>query len=53
MHANEEATIGGKLNPKSLTAEFIKHTKVPVHLPLSGKTMEFDKEAKCVAGCGN
>ena len=53
MHANEEATKGGKLNPKSLTAEFIKHTKVPTHLPLSGITMEFDKDAKCVAGCSN
>lgn len=53
LHANEEATINGKLNPKSLTAEFVKHTKVPVHIPLSGKTMEFDKDAKCVAGCGN
>jgi len=53
LHANEEATKGGKVNPKSLTAEFIKHTKVPVHLPLSGKTMEFDKDAKCVAGCAN
>ncbi len=52
-HANEEATKDGKVNPKSLTAEFIKHTKVPVHIPLSGKTMEFDKDAKCVAGCGN
>jgi L-ascorbate metabolism protein UlaG (beta-lactamase superfamily) len=52
LHANEEATKDGKLNPKSLTAEFIKHTKVSVHVPLSGKTMEFDKAAKCVAGCG-
>jgi L-ascorbate metabolism protein UlaG (beta-lactamase superfamily) len=51
LHANEEATKEGKLNPNSLTAEFIKHTKVPVHVPLSGKTMEFDKAAKCVAGC--
>ena len=52
LHANEEATKDGKLNPKSLTAEFIKHTKVPVHVPLSGKTMEFNKDAKCVTGCG-
>jgi L-ascorbate metabolism protein UlaG (beta-lactamase superfamily) len=53
LHANEAATKDGKLNPKSRTAEFIKHTKVPVHVPLAGKTMEFDKDAKCVAGCGN
>jgi hypothetical protein len=24
---------------------------VPVHIPLSGKTMEFDGGGKCVAGC--
>lgn len=53
LHANEAATKDGKLNPKSRTAEFIKHTKVPAHVPLAGKTMEFDKDAKCVAGCGN
>jgi L-ascorbate metabolism protein UlaG (beta-lactamase superfamily) len=53
LHANEEATKDGKLNPQSITAEFVKHAKVPVHVPLSGKTMEFDKDAKCVAGCSN
>ena len=51
-HANEEATKDGKVNPKSKTAEFMKYTKVPVYMPLSGKTMEFDKAAKCVTGCG-
>jgi hypothetical protein len=24
---------------------------VPVHVPLSGKTMEYDGAGKCVAGC--
>ena len=52
-HANEEATKDGKVNPKSKTAAFMEDVKVPVHVPLSGKTMEFDKAAKCVAGCGN
>jgi L-ascorbate metabolism protein UlaG (beta-lactamase superfamily) len=52
-HANEEATQNGKVNPKSKTAEFTKHVKVPVYIPLSGNTMEIDKAAKCVAGCGN
>ena len=51
-HANEEAIKDGKVNPKSKTAEFMKYTKVPVYMPLSGKTMEFDKAAKCVTGCG-
>ncbi len=50
-HANE-ATKGGKVKPKSKTAKFMKLVKdIPVHLPLSGKTMEFDGNAKCVAGC--
>ncbi len=50
-HANEPATIDGKLVPTSKTAAFIKSAKMPVHVPLSGKTMEFDGSARCVAGC--
>lgn len=50
-HANEPATEGGKLKPGTKTATFKKATKVPVHLPLSGKTMEFNGKGKCVAGC--
>ena len=50
-HANEEATKGGKVLPKTRTETFMKAVKVPVHIPLSGKTMEFDGNAKCVAGC--
>ncbi len=51
-HANEEATIGGKVRPESKTKQLIDLVKGrPVHLPLSGKTMEFNGEAKCVAGC--
>jgi L-ascorbate metabolism protein UlaG (beta-lactamase superfamily) len=50
-HANEVATKGGKLLPNTRTARFKKATKMPVHLPLSGKTMEFDGSAKCVKGC--
>ena len=50
-HANEPATEGGKLRPKTKTEAFIKATKVPVHIPFSGKTMEFNGQAKCVAGC--
>jgi hypothetical protein len=51
-HANEAATKDGKVIPASKTAEFMKDVKVPVYVPLSGKTLEFDKAAKCVAGCG-
>ena len=51
-HANEAATEGGRVNPGSRTKQFIDLVKArPVHLPLSGKTMEFDGNAKCVRGC--
>ena len=50
-HVNEGATSGGKLKPNSRTAAFIKLVKRPVYLAISGRTMEFDGSAKCVAGC--
>ncbi len=50
-HANEPATKDGKLLPNTKTARFVKATKVPVYVPLSGKTMQFNGKAKCVAGC--
>lgn len=50
-HANEVATDGGQLMQNTRTAAFIKAVKVPVHVPLSGKTMEFDGSGKCVSGC--
>jgi L-ascorbate metabolism protein UlaG (beta-lactamase superfamily) len=50
-HANEPATSGGKLMANSKTAAFQKAVKVPVHIPLSGKTMEFNGAGRCVAGC--
>jgi len=50
-HANEVATRGGKVVPGSKTDTFMKAVKIPVHIPLSGKTMEFDAGGKCVAGC--
>jgi L-ascorbate metabolism protein UlaG (beta-lactamase superfamily) len=51
-HANEAATTGGKVNPGTRTGQFIDLVKGrPVHVPLSGKTMEFDENAKCIAGC--
>ncbi len=50
-HVNEGATVGGKLKPNSRTAAFIKLVKRPVHLAISGRTMEFDGKANCVAGC--
>ena len=50
-HANEEATKDGKVIAGTKTETFIKATKVPVHVPLSGKTMSFDGTGKCVSGC--
>ena len=50
-HANEPATVGGKLSPSSRTAAFQKAAKMPVHVPLSGRTMEFDGSGRCTSGC--
>lgn len=51
-HSNEAATEGGKLKAGSRTEEFVKLVKGrKVHLPLSGRTMEFDGKGKCMAGC--
>ena len=50
-HVNEVGTVGGKVRPGSKTEAFIKATKAPVHVPLSGKTMEFDAAGKCTSGC--
>ncbi|NML43911.1 MBL fold metallo-hydrolase [Ramlibacter sp. G-1-2-2] len=50
-HANEASTAGGKLRPGSKAEAFTKLVKVPVHLPLSGRTMEFDGGGRCTAGC--
>ena len=50
-HANEAATRDGKLIPGTRTDTFIQASKVPVHLPLSGRTMSFDASGRCVEGC--
>lgn len=50
-HANEVATIDGKVRPGSKTESFLNAISVPAHIPLSGKTMAFDAEARCTAGC--
>jgi L-ascorbate metabolism protein UlaG (beta-lactamase superfamily) len=50
-HANEKATEGGKLLPGTRTGTFIEAAHMPVHLPLSGVTMEFDGEGTCLTGC--
>jgi L-ascorbate metabolism protein UlaG (beta-lactamase superfamily) len=50
-HANEAATKAGKVIAGTRTEAFIKATRVPVYLPLSGHTLEFDGGGHCVAGC--
>ena len=50
-HTNEITTEGGKLRAGTRTAALVKLTKVPTHLGISGRTMEFDAKGKCVAGC--
>ena len=50
-HANEAATQNGEVQPDTKTAMFIDAVEVPVYVPLSGRTMEFDGEAACVSGC--
>jgi hypothetical protein len=29
----------------------MKAARMPVHLPLSGRTMRFDGQGRCTAGC--
>ncbi len=51
-HPNEAVTAEGKLLANTRAKAFIDLVKGrPVYLALSGKTMEFDGNAKCVAGC--
>ena len=50
-HANEVATEGGRVIEGTRTDSFSKASSVPVHLPLSGRTMAFDKHGSCVSGC--
>ncbi|NIA68647.1 MBL fold metallo-hydrolase [Pelagibius litoralis] len=50
-HANEVATEDGKVVAGSRTEAFLGAVKVPTHLPLSGRTMSFDADGSCTAGC--
>jgi L-ascorbate metabolism protein UlaG (beta-lactamase superfamily) len=51
-HPNEAVTAKGKVIPTTRTKAFMDLVQTrPVYLALSGKTMEFDGNAKCVAGC--
>jgi len=50
-HANEVATEGGEVVAGTRTETFLNTVKATAHLPLSGRTMEFDGQATCVSGC--
>jgi L-ascorbate metabolism protein UlaG (beta-lactamase superfamily) len=50
-HANEEATRDGKILPGTRTETFIRASDAPVHVPLSGQTMSFNRSGQCVSGC--
>jgi L-ascorbate metabolism protein UlaG (beta-lactamase superfamily) len=50
-HANEAGTAGGKVRAGTKTEAFMRLAKVPAHVPLSGRTMQFDAGGRCVAGC--
>jgi len=50
-HANEVGTVNGKVRPGSKTEAFLKLVHVPAYVPLSGRTMEFDAQGHCAAGC--
>ena len=50
-HANEAAAENGKVTVGTKTEEFIEATNIPVYVPLSGQTIEFDSSGQCVAGC--
>jgi len=51
-HPNEAVTTEGLIRPGTRMQKFVALVpNRPVHLALSGRTMEFDAGAKCVAGC--
>jgi len=50
-HANQPSTQGGKVIAGTRVDVFSKASKVPVHVPLSGRTMSFNQSGKCTDGC--
>jgi L-ascorbate metabolism protein UlaG (beta-lactamase superfamily) len=53
-HAEEPVTTKGQVNPDTRTAQFIGLMgNTPVYVPLSGRTMEFDGNANCIACQGH
>ncbi|HWC73520.1 MAG TPA: hypothetical protein VG454_06245, partial [Gemmatimonadales bacterium] len=52
-HAEQAVTTNGQMNPNTRTAVFASLVEdgVPVYLPLSGVTMQFNGAGRCVSGC--
>ena len=50
-HANQPSTQNGKVIAGTRIDSFSKLSKMPVHVPLSGRTMSFDSSGKCTGGC--
>ena len=50
-HANQPSTKGGKVIAGTRVETFMKAVKASAHVPISGRTMSFDKKGKCVEGC--
>ncbi len=50
-HVNEIATSGGKVIPGTKTAKFLSLIEMAGYVPLSGRTMEFNEQGRCVSGC--
>jgi L-ascorbate metabolism protein UlaG (beta-lactamase superfamily) len=50
-HANQPSTQGGKVIAGTRVESFSKMTRVPVHLALSGRTMQFNSKGVCTSGC--
>lgn len=51
-HMNEAATKDGKVQKGTKTAQFVELIPdIPVHIPISGQTMEFDGDGTCKSGC--
>jgi L-ascorbate metabolism protein UlaG (beta-lactamase superfamily) len=50
-HANQPSTQNGKVIAGTRVDRFSKLSKMPVHVPLSGRTMSFNSSGKCTSGC--
>ena len=50
-HANQPSTQNGKVIAGTRVDRFSKLSKMPVHVPLSGRTMSFNSNGKCTSGC--